>query len=62
MNKIYKIFSEHLFQRTGLGTPSDIYWGVIFRRDGDLDSSLDPVYLQWNHSLTWLGQFKQKFL
>ena len=51
MNKIYKIFSEPLFQRTGLGTASDISWGVIFRRDGDLDP-LPILYLPWIHSLT----------
>ena len=51
------MFSEHPFQGTGLGAASDISWGVISRKNGDLD----PRYLLWIHSLTWFGQFKQKF-
>ena len=37
INKVYKIFSEYLIQRIGSGAASDIFWGVIFRRDEALD-------------------------
>ena len=35
--------SDHLFQRIGLGAPSDISWGVIFRRDEALDSHISTM-------------------
>ena len=47
------MFSQHLFHKTGLGAAFDVLSGVIF---------INPLYLLWIHSLTWLGQFKQKFL
>ena len=53
-NKIYKILSEGLFQRTGLGAASDISWGAIFRRDG----VLGPLCLLCIHILIWLVQSK----
>ena len=40
---IYIIFSAHLFQRTGLGAASDIFWGVIFGRHGDIDPPLSTM-------------------
>ena len=42
------MFSENLFQRTGLGAAFDISWKVIFRSDGDFDPLLSTMDSQFN--------------
>ena len=46
------MFSDDIFQRTGLGAGSDISWRCLFRKDGALDPRLSTMESQFNFTRT----------